>query len=73
MENWMLMGGNLVMLWFIFSSGKVDCFCNHAAWLTEAQEKPQREDRIVREKNKNWENIPNPSDNLVLEEAQECL
>lgn len=44
-ENWMLMDGNPIMLWFNFSSGKYNCFCNPAASLTEAQEKTQREER----------------------------
>jgi len=68
----MLMAGNPIRLRFNFSSGKDDYFCNPAAWLTDAHEKTEREGRQT-EKNKNWENIPNLPDKLVLEEAWVCL
>lgn len=44
-ENWVLMNGNPIVLWFSFSSAKYDCFCSPAAWLTEAWENIQREVR----------------------------
>lgn len=72
----MLMDGNPIMLSFSFSSGKYDCFCNPAAWLTDAREKTQREGTQRcwgGGGNKNGGNNQNPPDKFGLEEAQGCL
>lgn len=62
------------MLWLNFFSDKYDCFCDPAAWFTEAQEKTWRERKHRCEgKSKNWDDITNPFDKFGLEEAQVFL